>query len=378
MREFRINDGHVVVRKGVMWKVEDIIVFGRGRYYKSKKQKLLENYKIIGFIDNAVKPGEVLMFEGKKVVNPENISSFSKDIRIVLMSAAFFEMWEQLRAIGVDPQRIKFAVSMQPFYDEIEQILSDTEKDLAATNEGIVIFDQAGLNIFQTKIDFQVYLRSLFSKKDKYINLIANMPNKPISKRFGRERGTPIDRIYIECFLKENQHKIQGTVMEIADSEYIEAFGHNVEKSLILHVNGWGKGVIKGNLETGEGIIENSVDCFICTQTIQFIYDVHKAVHNIYTLLKPGGVALITAHCLGQISLYDYYNWGEYWRFTDQSMRRIFLEDFEDSAITIKTWGNMKTAMAYQYGLCAEDLKKEDFEDNDVQFPLLITATVQK
>lgn len=358
--------------------MEDIIVFGRGRYYKSKKQRLLENYRIIGFIDNAVKPDEILMFEGKKVVNPENISSFSTDIRIVLMSAAFFEMWEQLKGSGVDPQRIKFAVSMQPFYDEIEQILSDTDKDLAATNEGIVINDQAGLSVFRTKTDFQVYLRSLFSQKDRYINLIADMPNKPISKRFGRERGTPIDRVYIERFLKENQHKIQGTIMEIADSEYTKAFGHNVENSLILHVNGWGKGVIKGNLETGEGIVENSVDCFICTQTIQFIYDVHKAVHNIYTLLKPGGVALITAHCLGQISLYDYHNWGEYWRFTDQSMRRILLADFEDSAITVKTWGNMKTAMAYQYGLCAEELKKEDFENNDVQFPLLITAAVEK
>lgn len=358
--------------------MEDIIVFGRGRYYQSKKQELLENYRIIGFIDNAVKPDEVVLFEGKKVVNPECVDSLSKDIRIVLMSAAFFEMWEQLKESGVNPQRIKFAISMPPFYDEIEEILSDCAQDLTATNEGIIITDQAGTNIFKTKAEFQVYLRNLFSKRDNYINLIANMPNKPISKRFGRERGTPIDRIYIERFLEENQHKIHGTVMEVANSEYTETFGHNIEKSLILHVNGWGKGVIKGNLETGEGIVENSVDCFICTQTMQFIYDIRKAVHNIYTLLKPGGVALLTAHCIAQISLYDYHNWGEYWRFTDQSMRKIFAENFEDSAITVKTWGNMKTAIAYQYGLCAEDLKIKDFEYNDMQYPLLITAVVEK
>lgn len=373
-----INERYITAGKGAVWKMEDIIVFGRGRYYKSKKRKLLEKYRIIGFIDNAVKSGEVLLFEGKEVVNPDQISFFPGEIRIVLMSAAFFEMWEQLKKSGVDPQRIKFAVSMQPFYDEIEQIMSDSGKDLSATNDGIVISDQTGSNLFQTKTDFQVYLRNLFSKKDQYINLIAEMPNKPISKRFGRERGTPIDRIYIERFLKENRHKIQGTVMEIASSEYTKSFGHDVEKSLILHVNGWGKEVMKGNLETGEGIIENSVDCLICTQTIQFIYDVHKAVHNIYTLLKPGGTALITAHCLGQISLYDYYNWGEYWRFTDQSMRRIFSEDFGNEAVNVKMWGNMKTAIAYQYGLCAEDLIAEDFEMNSVQFPLLITVVAEK
>ena len=60
-----------------------------------------------------------------------------------------------------------------------------------------------------------------------------------------------------------------------------------------MHVDGWGKNVIKGNLESGEGIEENKYDCAIITQTLMFIYDFTSAVNNIYKMLKPGGVALI-------------------------------------------------------------------------------------
>ena len=101
-------------------------------------------------------------------------------------------------------------------------------------------------------------------------------------------------------------------------------------------------------------------------------------MHNIYTILKPGGVALVTAHCLGQISLYDYNNWGEYWRFTDQSMRKLFSESFEDKNVEVHAWGNVKTSIAYQYGLCAEDLEMKDFEKNDKQFPIIITVSAPK
>lgn len=358
--------------------MEKVIVFGCGRYYQSKKAQLIDKYEIVGFLDNMVKPGEVQQFENKKVVNPEDIDSFDIDVPILLMSAAFFDMWEQLKTLGPDSRRIRFAILLQPFYDKIEKMLSEAVEEIYIENSTIVFRGSQGENRTSTKEEYQLYLRKLFNQKDQYIQLIAAMSNKPVSKRFGGERGKPIDRIYIERFLAENQDKISGTVMEMADSRYTEMFGNNVDKSLILHLNGWGKGVIRGDLETGEGIPENSVDCFICTQTIQFIYDIHSAVRNIYKMLKPGGVALVTAHCLGQISLYDYHNWGEYWRFTDQSMRRLFAEVFDEDRITVCSWGNMKTAIAYQYGLCAEDLRAEDFEFQDEQYPVIVTAAVRR
>lgn len=358
--------------------MEKVIVFGCGRYYQSKKAELESRYDVAGFLDNAVKPDEVRKFEGKDVVSPENLRFFDEDLSILLMSAVFFEMWEQLKILGVEPQRIKPAVLMKPYYDEIEKMLSEAAESMEVAEDGIVIRDKAGVNVFATQDDWKAYLRTLFAQKYDYIGLIAQMPDRPVSKRFALERGTAIDRIYIESFLKANRDKIQGTVMEIADSRYTKIFGSNVEQSLMLHLNGWGKGVIKGSLDTGEGLIPDSVDCLICTQTIQFIYDIHEVVRNIHKLLKPGGTALVTAHCLGQISLYDYHNWGEYWRFTDQSMQKLFEEYFVKDHIVVQSWGNVKTAIAYQYGLCAEDLKEEDFAYQDEQFPVIVTVSVTK
>lgn len=358
--------------------MENIIVFGRGRYYNLKKDALIDQYTVVGFLDNAVKPGEVEMFDDKKAVNPENLDFFPEDVPILLMSSAFFDMWEQLVKLGVHSGRIRFAVFIQPFYDEIERLLAQTAEEMTAEESGLVIKDKAGKNFFSTAEEWKRYIRGLFTQKYEYINLIAKMPETPVSKRFGVERGTPVDRIYIERFLQNNRSKIQGVVMEIADAEYTEKFGNHVEQSLVLHVNGWGKNAVKGNLETGEGLAPDSVDCLICTQTLQFIYDIRGAVRNIYSLLRPGGVALVTAHCLGQISLYDYYNWGEYWRFTDQSMRRLFAESFDDKNVEVHAWGNVKTAVAYQYGLCAEDLERKEFEKNDEQFPVIITVCARK
>lgn len=358
--------------------VEKAIIFGCGRYYQSKKTQLTGRYDIVGFLDNTVKPGEVRQFEGKSMVNPEELDSFGTDIPVLLMSAAFFAMWEQLKNLGVNPKRFRFMVMLPPFYDEIEKILSEAVEEIYAEDSAIVLRGRQGENKTATQEEFNSYLRTLFTQKDQYIKLMAAMPDKPVSKRFGAERGKPIDRIYIERFLEKNQDKISGVVMEMADSRYTQMFGKYVEQSLILHLNGWGKGVIKGNLETGEGIPENCVDCFICTQTIQFIYDIHSAVRNIYKMLKPGGTALVTAHCLGQLSLYDYHNWGEYWRFTDMSMHRLFAESFDESKVTVQSWGSMKTAIAYQYGLCAEDLRKEDFEVQDEQYPVIVTAVAGK
>lgn len=358
--------------------MERVIVFGCGRYYQSKKLELVKRYNIIGFLDNTIKPGEIQKFEGKDAVNPENINFFGTDIPVLLMSADFFTMWEQLKMLGVNLRRIRFMLITPPFYDEIEEILSENVKEIYSEDSAIILKGGQGeIKILERK-DFDLYLRAVFTQKDNYIKLIAAMPDRPVSKRFGAERGKPIDRVYMERFLAENQDKIKGTVMEMADSRYTVMFGHDVERSLILHLNGWGKGVVKGNLETGEGIHENSIDCFICTQTIQFIYDIHSAVRNIYKMLKPGGVALVTAHCLGHISLYDYHNWGEYWRFTDMSMYRLFAEVFDEKQIIVHSWGSMKTAVAHLYGLCAEDLQEKDFEYQDEQYPVIIGCVVWK
>jgi hypothetical protein len=118
----------------------------------------------------------------------------------------------------------------------------------------------------------------------------------PVSTVFGFDRGTPIDRYYIEKFPLKNQADIHGVVLEIGDSEYTKKFGKDkVTRSEILHaVTGNPRATIIGDLSTGAGIPENFFDCMILTQTIQFIYDVKSAIRHSYAALAPGGVLLVT------------------------------------------------------------------------------------
>lgn len=360
---------------------QKVIIFGRGRYFRRKKDSIKGEYEIVGFIDNAVKIGseEIDLEEQLPIYNPNDIERFRENYPIVLMSVKFFEMWKQLMELNIEEERIRFGIQFEPFFDELENIFQECNILIQKRNKQIVLSYDSRQVIVDNEEELKVFLRNIYVQRFPYIRLIADMPLKPISKRFGSERGKAIDRVYIEKFLEEHKQYIHGDVMEIAENKYTKMFGGTaINNSYALHVNGWGEGVIKGNLVTGEGIEENRVDCLICTQTIPFIYDIHNCVRNIYKMLKWDGVALITSGFIAQLSMYDYENWGEYWRFTDQSLRKLLEEYFKAENIEIITYGNMKTAMGFLYGLCAEDLTTEDFEYDDKQYALIVAAVVRK
>ncbi len=356
----------------------EIIVFGKGAYYEGKKRIINETYHVAAFLDNTVKPGYVGWKDGLEIYNPQDKEKYDDGTGIFLASNRWFEMWEQLMRLGVDEKRIIFGIGFPPFSDGIEEIFYEKKVTIVSKEGKIFLQTEEREWNCPDEITYKAVVRELFAESDPYIKLIANMPLKPASRRFGLERGTAIDRFYIERFLARNKEKIKGTVMEIAEDRYMRMFRENIKESVILHVNGWGEGVIKGDLATGEGIVENSVDCMICTQTLPFIYDIHHVVKNIYKLLKPKGTLLLTASAISQISLYDYNNWGDYWRFTGQSMKALLMETFSENQVDICTYGNMKTAIIFLYGMCLEEIAREDLEYQDEQFPMIVAAVARK
>lgn len=202
---------------------------------------------------------------------------------------------------------------------------------------------------------------------------------EPISRKFGFDRGTPIDRVYIESFLQKNKSDITGVVCEIADSEYSKKYGLNVIKFEILHyTNDNHKATIVGDLTKIETLPNNAIDCLILTQTLNFIEDIDSAIKGIYHILKPNGVALITVAGLCQISRYDMDRWGDYWRFTDLSLQKVLMKCFEEKQITIETFGNVLTATSLLQGINAEELSNDELEFKDKDYQVIITARVQK
>lgn len=208
--------------------------------------------------------------------------------------------------------------------------------------------------------------------------IFGRISTKPNSNDFGLSRGTPIDRYYIDSFLKDNEFDIKGAALEIAESTYTKRFDHGVTSFEVLHVDESNcKATIIGDLTRPESLPEKMVDCFICTQTLNFIFDIRKAVDGCFKLLRDGGVFLGTVSGNSQISRYDMDRWGDYWRFTDLSLKKLFTEYFREENITIQTYGNVFAANAFLQGLALEDIEDKSLlneNDPDYQVTLGIRA----
>lgn len=201
----------------------------------------------------------------------------------------------------------------------------------------------------------------------------------PFSKEFGYDRGGPIDRYYIENFLKRNANMIKGNALEIGDNEYTTMFGKdNISKSDILHIHKDNpKATIIGDLSDAPHIADNSFDCFVFTQTLHLIYDFHAALRTCYRILKPGGTLLLTVPGISQI---DHGEWESnwFWSFTNKSMELAMEKTFPKSDILIETFGNVLSSTAFLYGMGLNEMSKENIDFHDPCYQQIITVKATK
>lgn len=210
----------------------------------------------------------------------------------------------------------------------------------------------------------------------------------PISSIFGADRGKPIDRYYIEDFLSRHAGEgdyspglIRGRVLEIGEARYAPAYATagRVERIDVLDVSSNNpQATVIGDLATGHNLQPDTYDCVVCTQTLLLIYDVKGAVETLHRILKPGGAVLATVPGISRICRPDMDIWGDYWRFTSLSVRRLFEEVFESADVTVEAYGNVLAASAFLYGLAAEDLKREELEARDPNFEMIVAAKAFK
>jgi SAM-dependent methyltransferase len=212
---------------------------------------------------------------------------------------------------------------------------------------------------------------------NKYLYfLIRN--KRPISNLYGLDRGEAIDRYYIEDFLENNKAHVKGACLELLNNNYTTRYGEGrISKSSILDINKKNKTAnIYGDLKDLSTIIsDNTYDCIILTQVLQFIDNYQLAISECYRILKPGGTLLITVPALSRIDCQTGTS-GDYWRFTSASINYILKQNFNN--YQIKSYGNVKTCLSFLTGLSQEDLNKNDFIYNDDNFPCIITARAIK
>jgi hypothetical protein len=198
----------------------------------------------------------------------------------------------------------------------------------------------------------------------------------PLSASWGMDRGSPIDRYYIERFLAEHRHDIHGHVLEVRDSRYTDAYGDNVRRRDVVDIDPANRRAsIIADLSAADAISDNCFDCFLMTQTLQFIYDYRAVVAHAQRILRPGGVLLAT---LPSISRVDRRLATDYWRFTIASCTTLFGEIFGAGHVQVRSYGNVLAAIAFLAGMAHQELSVAELAEQDESFPLIIAIRAVK
>lgn len=200
----------------------------------------------------------------------------------------------------------------------------------------------------------------------------------PVSKQWGWDRGMPIDRYYIEKFLRQNSECIKGDVLEINDNKYTKKFGReDVLKSEVLDIDENNKdATIIADLQKTDNLESNRFDCIILTQTLQLTYDYDSVIANCKKILKDNGVLLATFPGITKILINKPFKW--YWSFSNDSAVKVFSKYFKPEKLKIDIYGNVLSASAFLYGLSAEELKANELNYHDPHYEVIIAVKAKK
>jgi glycosyltransferase involved in cell wall biosynthesis len=202
----------------------------------------------------------------------------------------------------------------------------------------------------------------------------------PASKDFGYDRGTPIDRYYIEHALVQHIPDIQGRVLEIKDDTYTRRFGGSrVTHSDVLDVIAHNpRATIIADLRDAPQIPSDTFDCVIVTQTLQLIYELQCAVRTLHRVLKPGGILLATLPGISQIARDGFNRWEDHWRFTSASARKLFTDVFGTDNVAVAVHGNLCATVNFLDARAAEELSARELDHLDPDYQLVISVRAVK
>jgi glycosyltransferase involved in cell wall biosynthesis len=219
--------------------------------------------------------------------------------------------------------------------------------------------------------------RRTFSEKVEWSGLRRL---EPLSRKFGWDRGRPVDRYYIEQFLSNNLAAVKGRVLEIGDDSYSRQFGGaRIDRQDVLHIiPGHPGATIISDLANAPELPPATFDCIIFTQTLHYIFRTEAALATLARILKPGGTLLLTvpgisAVCRDQADLES-----DCWRFTVSSLRKLLSLYFPPSYTSIRSYGNVLAATAFLYGMAVHELTGQELDHLDPDFPVIIAAATVK
>ena len=202
---------------------------------------------------------------------------------------------------------------------------------------------------------------------------------RPLSAHYGTERGTPIDRYYIDQFVSRHAEDLRGVALEVGAARYLTRFGGpDITAFEVLDINPDNQSAtVIGDLRRLDAVPDHSYDCVLLIQVLSFIDDVVAAVNEAARILRPGGTLLVTVP--GMAPLDPQAPTGlESWRFTVNSLRFLFRAHFDDANVEISSKGNIRAGLGIWVGMAQEDFRARELNHIDERYPCLLTVRAVK
>jgi SAM-dependent methyltransferase len=196
---------------------------------------------------------------------------------------------------------------------------------------------------------------------------------RPFSDRYGYDRGTPVDRYYIERFLSEHAGCIHGNVLEVKDAHYTRRFGSGARSHVVDIDRGNPDADLHADLNIPGSLPPEFFDCVILTQVLQFLSP-ETALANLWASVAPGGTLLLTVPSLGRLDPHDHAM--DFWRWTPNGLAEL-LREVEIPA-RVCGYGNVLACVSALWGLSVQDLSAEELDATDPRFPLVACAYAEK
>jgi len=183
--------------------------------------------------------------------------------------------------------------------------------------------------------------------------------------------------VFIDQFIESHRADITGAVLEIKSPRYIDSFGNDVTIADILDIDESNKKAhVVTDLATADIVESERYDCFILTETLQFVYDLKNAIKHAHRILKPGGVLLVTVPNTGPADAELSHT--DYWRFTALGCKRLFGDVFGAKQVQVEPYGNFVACMAGLSGIAAEEIQPEELEKFDEKYTQGVCVRAQK
>lgn len=198
---------------------------------------------------------------------------------------------------------------------------------------------------------------------------------EPVSRAFGFDRGTPVDRYYIDRFLTDRAPAVRGRTLEVGDDDYTRRFGADrTTRREVIHIDPANAAAVYHGDMSSPGVLPTATfDCAVITQTLHLIYDMAAAVRHLHDSLVPGGTLLLTVPGISQIAGDE---WGEswFWSLTQLSAGRLFSDAFGPENISIQAYGNVYAATAFLHGLAVTELECNKLDVVDPLYPVIVAV----